>query len=130
MPMILKSVDQIMDEEKRDMYFIDFGRFLLDHEEQSMLKRRQEHFEWFASKGLRHASAAPRGWMEGDPGLYAVYFTSQDDPCVAGYTALFENPDGSSLDPDTYRMSLITYQSWLANGGPARLVRDLADNDF
>lgn len=130
MPMILKSFDQIMDEEKRDMYFIDFGRFLCGLEEQSMLKMRQEHFEWFGSKGLRHASAAPRGWLEGDPGLYAVYFTGLDDPRVAEYTARFENPDGLSLDPDTYQMSFVTYESWLAHDGPGHLARDLAEDNW
>ena len=43
-PMILKSVDQIMDEEKRDMYFVEFGWFLSDRDKQSMSKRCQEHF--------------------------------------------------------------------------------------
>lgn len=129
MPMILKSVDQIMDEEKRDMFFIDFGRFLLDHDKQSMSQRRQEHFDWFAAKDLRHASAAPRGWLEGDPGLYAVYFTGPDDPRVAEYTARFENADGSSLEPEVYQMSLLPYQSWLDHGGPDRLAREFADDE-
>ncbi len=129
MPMILKSVDQIMDEEKRDMYFVDFGRFLSDHDKPLMSQRRQEHFEWFGSKGLRRALAAPRGWLEGDPGLYAVYFTGPDDPRVAEYTARFENPNGSSLEPDIYQMSFITYESWLAHDGAGRLARDLGDDE-
>ena len=128
MPMILKSVDQIMDEEKRDMFFLDFGQFRFDGDEQLRLKRREEHFDWFAAKGLRHAPAAPRGWLEGDPGLYAVYFTGPDDPCVAEYTARFENADGSSLEPEVYQVSLLPYQSWLDHGGPDRLARDLADD--
>ena len=59
LPAILKSVDQIIGEEKRDMYFVDFGRFLFDCDRQSMLRRHQEHLDWFAAKDLRHASAAP-----------------------------------------------------------------------
>ena len=69
MPMILKSVDQIMDAEKRDMYLIDFGQFLFDCDKQLRSKRRREHRERFGSKGLRYALAALQGWLEGDPGV-------------------------------------------------------------
>ena len=129
MPMILKSIDQIMDEEKRDMYFVDFSRLLFSGDRQLMEQHRQEHFDWFASKELRHAPAAPRGWLEGDPGLYAVYFAGQDDPRVAEYTARFENADGSSLEPEVYQMNLLPYQSWLDHGGPDRLAREFADDE-
>lgn len=126
--MILKSVDQIMDEEKHDMYFVDFGQFLFGDDERIMSQCRQEHFNWFAAKGLRHAPAAPTGWLEGDPGLYAVYFTGSDDPRVSEYTARFENADGSSLKPDVYQMNLMPYQSWLDHGGSGRLA-DLGIDD-
>ena len=127
--MILKSIDQITDEEKPDMFFIDFGQFLFDCDEQLRSKRREDHHDWFAAKGLRHAPAAPRGWLEGDPGLYAVHLAGPDDPRVAEYTARFENADGSSLEPEVYQMNLLPYQSWLDHGGPDRLARDLADDD-
>jgi len=127
-PIILLSIDQIMDREKRDMYFIDFNVGSLD-KTPAKTAARTRHFAWFKANGLAYQAAAPRGWLWGNPGIYAVYFDSTDDPRVADYTTLFEDASGTSVDPSAYQMSLIPYQSWLDHGGPARLASDLNDDD-
>jgi hypothetical protein len=127
-PVIIKTIDQIMDEEKRDMFFIRFGQPFIDPGEPPNPKPRQEQLAWFKAKGLTYATAAPRGWLEGDPGNFAVYFDNPEDPRVAEYTARFENADGGSLDPDAYQMVLITYQSWLDNDGPGHLARESVED--
>ncbi len=128
MPFIMKTIDQIMDEEKRDMFFIRFGQPFFDRGEPRDPRPRQEQLAWFEAKGLAYAIAAPRGWLEGDPGSYAVYFDSPEDTRVAEYTSGFENADGGSLDPDAYQMVLMTYQSWLDEDGPGHLARESADD--
>ena len=110
MPQVMSSVDQIMDREKRDMFFIRFG-WPFDDDPGHPSRRR--HFDWFAANGLRLETAAPRGWLEGDPGCYAVHFDGPDDPQVARYAAEFEDATGQSLDPDNDQMVLLPYQSWL-----------------
>jgi hypothetical protein len=120
--MILKSVDTIMDEEKRDMFFIDFGAFYNEGFAPERARHREEHFAWFRFQGLRYVPAAPRGWLEGNPGLFAVFFSGPADKRVEDYTSRFENLDGSSLEPDYYQMRLVTYQSWLDRGGPGHLT--------
>ena len=72
---------------------------------------------WFRSKGLRWETAAPRGWLEGDPGIYAVHFDGTDDPRAAGYAAEFEGADGKSLEPDAYQMYRLDHASWLDKRG-------------
>jgi hypothetical protein len=127
MPMIILSVDQIMDREKRDMYFLDLKGVTFDPAPAKMAARKQ-HFDWCKVNKLKIKIAAPRGWLEGDPGLYAIHF-SADDPLVATYTALFERPDGISLYPEVYQMDFLTYQSWLDHDGPKHMT-DLARDDW
>jgi hypothetical protein len=111
MPVLISTVDEIMAREKQDMLFVQFRH--------SLLKRlppnssRQQHLAWFDAKGLHYELVAPRGWLEGDPGLFAVYFSGLDDPRVAHYSAVFETTDGKSLAPEEYQMVIITYKSWL-----------------
>ncbi len=124
MPMIMRSVDQIMDTAKRDMFFIRFGGDCLDIDGPSDPLPRAEHLAWFDAHGLSYEIAAPRGWLEGDPGCFAVHFAGLDDPLVAAYTGRFENEDGKSLNPDAYQMVYMTYQSWLDEGGPSRMKED------
>jgi hypothetical protein len=117
-----------MNKEKRDMFFIRFGQAFIDPREPPNPRPRQEQLAWFEAKRLAYATAAPRGRLEGNPGSYAVYFDSPEDPRVAEYTARFEHADGTSLDPDSYQMVLKTCQSWLDNDGPGHLARESADD--
>ena len=110
MPERISTMDTIMAREKRDMFFIRFGWPFNENPDHPSRKR---HFDWFAAHGLRHEVAAPRGWLEGDPGCHAVYFDGPDDPRVALYTAAFEDATGKSLDPDNYQMGLLPYEAWL-----------------
>jgi len=116
MPVILLSIDDIMAREKRDMLFVQFGS-LFERTEASAAARKQ-HLEWFASKGLRIEKAAPRGWWEGDPGIFAVHFDGPDDLRVAEYSAIFEDAEGKSLEPEAYRMVILSHEDWLRNPPP------------
>jgi hypothetical protein len=108
----MRSVDQIMAAEERDMLFVQFGASPFDNDPDHPARRR--HFDWFAAQGLRWEAAAPRGWLEGDPGIYCVHFDGLADPRVALYAAEFEDADGKSLEPDAYQMYVQEYGSWLA----------------
>jgi hypothetical protein len=111
-PTIIQTTDEIMAREKRDMLFI---RFRLSFGKSAPPDLSwQRHLEWFASKNLRYELAAPRDWLEGDPGLFAVYFDGPDDPRIAQYSALFEGADGKSLAPEEYQMMIVPYSSWSA----------------
>jgi hypothetical protein len=127
-PQLVETIDQIMDHEKRDMYFIQFGRDPFDFAEKRYVTTVRRHLKWFEKMKLSHAIAAPRGWLWGDPGCRVVYFDGPDDPRVAQYSGEFEDETGRSLNPNKYQMVLMSYQSWLDGGGPRRLADDLADN--
>jgi len=128
-PIAIKTIDQIMADERRDMYFIQFGRDPFDFAEKRYSNVVRRHREWFETRNLSHATAAPRGWLCGDPGCRVVYFDGPDDPRVAEYSAEFEDQTGKSLNPKKYQMVLMSYQSWLDGGGPRRLADDLAIGD-
>ena len=66
---------------------------------------------------MRAHAVAPRGWLEGDPGIHAVHFDGPDDPRVAQYAAEFEDDTGKSVAPDAYQMYVISYASWLEKRG-------------
>ena len=104
----MRSVDQIMDAAKRDVFFVQFD-WMSDRDHPA----RKRHYDWFEAHGLRWETAAPRGFLEGDPGLYAVHFDGPDDPRVAEYAAEFEDESGKSRDPDAYQMYRLEYASWL-----------------
>ena len=123
MPQIINTVDGIMAREKRDMLLIQFGPiFDSDRSHNPSIPRQ---LEWFDAKGLRYETAAPRGWMEGDPGIFAVFFDGPDDPRLAEYVACFEDANGRSLVPDEYQMGLLLYEEWLLD--PKRVEDDQAD---
>ena len=116
MPQLIRSVNEVMAAETRDMHFIEFKDWPFASE--GVKAAREQHLAWFAAKGLRYEMVAPPGWMEGDSGIFAVHFDRINDPRLAEYTAEFEMPDGSSLDPESYQMVLLPYDAWL--NGPAR----------
>lgn len=115
LPKIIRSVDQIMADAKRDMHFIQFGISPFDHDPDHPARKR--HFDWFKAHGLRWETVAPRGWLEGDPGIYAVHFDGPDDPRIAAYAAEFEDDTGKSHDPETYQLYLLDYASWFEKHG-------------
>ena len=77
LPMIMRSVDQIMAAERREMHSIRFGWPIHQNPGHPCQTR---HFDWFTAHGLHWKTAAPRGWLEGDPGEHAVYLDGPDDP--------------------------------------------------
>jgi len=111
MPMIVRTINEIMHAEKRDLFVVQFDPGSFPKRRQS--EWRTKHRAWFDARGLRYEVTAPSGWLEGDAGMLAVYFDGLDDPRIADYTAEFENPDGSSQHPDDYQASTMTYASWL-----------------
>jgi hypothetical protein len=111
MPVVIPTIDDIMLREKRDMLFIRFRRPRRPGAPVS--PSREQHLDWFASHGLCYELAAPRGWLEGDPGHFAVYFEGESDPRIAAYSAVFEDAEGKSLAPDEYQMVIISYATWL-----------------
>jgi hypothetical protein len=125
LPQVIPSVDEIMARERRDMHFIRFGWPFNANPDHPSWRR---HFDGFAANGLRWETAAPHGWLEGDPGVHAVHFDGPGDPRVALYSAEFEDGTGRSLDPDAYQMVLLPYAWWLDGswiaGGEERPNRD------
>jgi hypothetical protein len=111
MPKLIRTIDEVKAQEKRDMLFVQFKPSFLERRTPS--SSRQHHLEWFDATRLRYERVAPSGWLGGDPGLFAIYFSSLDDPRITDYSAVFENADGKSLAPGNYQMVIVTYQSWL-----------------
>jgi hypothetical protein len=107
MPKIMRTIDEIMAQEKRDMLFVRFDQ----SSARSGLPNpsRQRHMEWFQAHKLRYELAAPKGWVEGDPGIYAVYFDGLDDQRIREYSSIFEDASGKSLIPEDYQMVMIAY---------------------
>ena len=56
MPQTIKTMDQIMEHEKRDMFFVRFGG---PFDRKSRHPSRRRHFEWFAANGLRPFRSPP-----------------------------------------------------------------------
>ena len=103
---------------KRDMFFLQFkpredDRFFPHREEAESRAAFLRQTAWFTSNGLTLEGAQPRGLIEGYGGLYAVWFDGPDDPRVAAYSALFEDADGISLEPDFYQLYFMRYEEWL-----------------
>jgi hypothetical protein len=114
MPVIISTMDEIMGRERRDMLFVQFGSPFSTFEERlASNAARKRHLKWFASKGLRYEKTAPRGWLEGDSGIFVVYFDGPADPRVTEYSAIFEDVHGKSLAPEAYRMMILPYDAWL-----------------
>jgi hypothetical protein len=125
MPMIIRTINQIMANEQRDMLFIDFqDGFGPRHSHW-----RKRHFDWFAANNLRYETAAPQGWLSGDPGIFAVFFDSGTDPRVVAYATEFEDKDGKSLHPDDYQMKMFLYQDWQSVHPNWKPEDDLTDWD-
>lgn len=47
-----------------------------------------------------------------------MHFDGLNDPRVAEYSAIFEDAEGKSLEPEAYRMVILSYEDWLRNPPP------------
>jgi hypothetical protein len=119
MAVLIPYIDQVMQDAKRDMLFVEFkiDSAAPDELEQAI----DRHVAWFEAAGLRFEPAAPREWMEGTPGIYVAYFDSLGDPRAVAYSAAFEVIQGESKYPEVYEMFVIPYSEWLVSGGPEYL---------
>ena len=72
------------------------------------------------------------GTLGGWYGLYYIDINPTKE-LIDEHTAKFENPDGSSLKPVNYQMTLIEYQEWIDKGGIEEYeqhLRDMADPNY
>ena len=120
-----------MSERQKDAYILEFVEFSFSQDPKLYVPAMRAHFRWAKANRISYEIAAPRGWMGGDPGSYIVYFDSSDDPRIAAYSAVFEHPDGKSLQPEIYQMHLYPYQVWL-NRKPSVINEewDLGESGF
>jgi hypothetical protein len=131
MIMIVKTVDQYLYELQRDVFVLELVRPPLDFKFDA--EAEQAHLAWFKEVGVNYAQTVPQGAYGGKFDLYWVDFSGWDDPLIAAYTAKFENANGSSLQPDKYRMVAVNYREWVEAGGTERYeqhMRDLEDPDW
>ena len=112
MPLLIKTRDQIMRERQSDVHFLHFNLFGRELSAAAVTSGRQQ-LAWLREQGVAYEAAAPEGWLEGDPGCYAVYFDAGEDEQLTAYCAAFEDETGSSLSPDLYQMYLMPYVCWL-----------------
>ena len=105
MPALIKFIEEIVRERGRDTYWLRFAHSLFANRD--VLRRiKEDHLAWIDEQGVKYETAAPKGWMEGDPGCFAVYFDGPEDPRLHAYCSKFEQPDGGSLQPNMYQMYL------------------------
>ena len=131
MIMMIKTIDQYLYELQRDVFVLELVKPSLESEID--VESEKAHLDWFKQVGIDYAVTAPEGAFGGGYGLYYVDFSGWDDPLITSYTAKFENADGTSLQPDKYRMSAINYKEWAEAGGIERYeqhLRDLEDPEW
>ena len=131
MPQCIRSIDQIMAERQRDTLFLQFpglGFWADPDERRASAEARRIQFTWLEARGLTWEMAAPRGWLEGDTGLYAIH-CDVGDPRIAAYSADYENADGVSLDPSSYQLNILDHESWRTHH-EARLASAADDDDL
>ena len=131
MPQLIRGMDQIMAERQRDTLFLQFpglGFWADEQERQASAEARRIQFAWLEARGISWETAAPRGWIEGDPGLYAIH-CNIDDPRIAAYSAKFEDSKGISHDPTSYQLNILDHESWRRHY-EARLASAVDDDDL
>ena len=132
MPQIIRGIDQIMAARRADGLFLEFpglGFWADQDERQASAEARRIQFTWLEARGLTWEMAAPRGWLEGDPGLYAIH-CNIDDPRIAAYSAEFEDSKGISLDPSAYQLNILSYESWRTHHKARVASADDGDDDL
>ena len=107
MPVLIRTLDEIMRERQADVYLLQFNIFAKEFRTEA---RRQ--LEWFDEREVNHEVAAPSGWLEGDPGCHAIYFEGRGDERLADYCAAYEDKSGGSLMPDLYQMYVVSFELW------------------
>ena len=107
MPVLIRTIDEIMRERRTDLYVLHFDIFAKEFRTEA---RRQ--LAWFDEREVGHEVAAPSGWLEGDPGCHAIYFEGHADERLADYSANFEDNSGGSLMPDLYQMYVMSFGLW------------------
>ena len=110
MPVLIKTIDQIVRERRRDTYFVRFADSLFADGD-ALRRAKEHHLAWFDAEGIHYEKAAPAGWLEGDPGCYAAYFDGPDDARLRAYCTKFEEPSGRSLHPRLYQMYLVPFRA-------------------
>lgn len=109
MPALIRLIDEIVRERGRDTYWVCFEHGLFADRD-ALGRAKEDQLAWFGNEGLEYEKAAPKGWLEGDPGCFAVFFDGADDPRLAKYCTKFEEPSGGSLQPGLYQMYLVSFR--------------------
>ena len=110
MPALIKTIDEIVQERSRDVYWLRFAHGLFADRD-ALHRAKEDQLAWFADNGLEYQTAAPKGWLEGNPGCYAVFFDGADDLRLHAYSSKFEQQDGGSLQPNMYQMYLVPFRA-------------------
>ena len=82
-----------------------------------------EVLEWLDSRGVsarKITALADPEVFDGWPGWYHVDFQGWDDPTVAEYSSVHEDPEGTPSNPDRFQIVTILYAEWVKQGGPER----------
>lgn len=110
MPAIIKTIDEIVQERRCDTYWVRFANhFFADRD--ALQRAKKDQLAWFDEQGLSYETAAPKGWLEGDPGCFAVGFDGPDDPRLQAYSSEFERQDGGSLQAAIYQMYIVPFRA-------------------
>ena len=125
MPLAIRGVDDIMAARRRNTLFLELPGLMLftEVERGASLHSQQIHFEWFRMHDITWEIAAPRGWLEGDPGIYFLH-CEPDDAKIAEYSAEFENGDGTSPTPEVFQMFVLNYESWRKHRDQSQPLED------
>lgn len=110
MPIIIKTIDEIVRARGRDTYWLRFAASLFA-DRGALRHAKKDHFAWFADQSLAFEIAAPMDWLEGNPGCFAIYFDDANDPRLQAYSVTFERPDGRSLQPGLYQMFMVPFRA-------------------
>jgi hypothetical protein len=137
MPMLIKNTDQYLYENKRDIFILEIknqtGTLWYNDEDQYNKAIEKEQLDWLDAHGVEYARTGPPELLEGWLGHYYVDFAGWDDPKVAEYTEQYENKDGSSLNPEKYRMVALSYEEWVGKGRLAeyeQYLKDMEDPNY
>ncbi len=131
MPRLVRTFNQFMAEEKKDALFIKFYPTLPTRERfRSMGSDLRSNldidavFAWLDAEGVQAETIMPPGLLAGNPGFFAIHFSSLKEDLYLRFLAAFETADGNSANPDLYQLYTYQYDFWLNNGGPEDLKRE------
>jgi hypothetical protein len=139
MPRLLHYIQHYQHTLKRDVFILEMISQKSDEDGVVWPGRDKDEVvfaritDWLDAQQIKYQMTATMGHMCGPTGLYWIDFTGADDPKLLKFSALFENPDGTSLQPEKYMLYQMDYQSWVERGGPEAYeqhLRDLEDPNF